>query len=141
MDHRSQLVVYPFQVLPGKPRVVADWPPVAHPLTASGATLVFRDARTGRRWLAGVAAVSDTGWRVVAVQPERAALRILYRLMWPLGILAAFLAALLVAFSIRWARLQAFSLRLLQQNTKMLKQMQQGKTLDQLKKPKEDEPS
>ena len=130
MDHHQQLVVFPFQVLPGKPKVVADWPPVARPLSAAVETMAFRDQRSHRRWLAGMSPVSATGWRVVAVQPDRAALRVLYRVLWPLGLIAAFLGLLLIALSLRWAKLQAFSLRLLNQNTKLLKQMQQRRTFD-----------
>ena len=128
-DHRNQLVVYPFQVLPGKPKFVSDWPPVAQPLSPDGTSLVFAD-RKGRRWLAGVHPVGATGWRVVAVQPEEAALRVLHRVLWPLGLLMGCLALLLVLLSRRWAQLQESSMNLLRQNTKLLKQLQQRKTLD-----------
>lgn len=132
VDHHDQLVVFPFQVLPGKPKVVSDWPTVSHPLSESGGTLIFTGRQDGARWLAGMALIGDTGWRVVAVQPERAALRVLYRLLWLLGFLIALLALLLVGVSMRWAQVQALSLRLLHQNTKLLKQTQQKRTLDRL---------
>ena len=132
VDHRDQLVIFPFQVLPGKPRVVSDWPPVAHPLTADGAALAFTDRRGGRRWLAGAFPIGTIGWRVVAVQPEASALRVLHRVLWPLGILVGLLALILVAVSMRWAQVQSLSLRLLRQNTKLLKQQQQRSTLDRL---------
>ena len=128
-DHHDQLVVYPFQVLPGKPKVVSDWPPVAQPLSPEGASLSFAD-RKGRRWLAGVHPVGTIGWRIVAVQPEEAALRVLHRVLWPMGILMGGLALLLVLLSRRWAQLQESSMNLLRQNTKLLKQLQQRKTLD-----------
>jgi hypothetical protein len=135
VDHRQQLVVYPFQILPGKPKVVADWPPVALPLTEEGGTLAFRDPRTGRRWLAGVHPIGAIGWRVVAVQPEGAALRVLYRTLWFLGIVVVALGLLLIAVSLRWAQVQESSLRLLQQNTKLLRDIQQQQTLQRLRQP------
>ena len=125
VDHHDQLVVYPFQVLPGKPTVVSDWPPVAYPLPPEGGTLIFHDPRSGQRRLAGMHPIETSGWRVVAVQPERAALGVLRRVLWPMGLLVGLLGLLLVAVSLRWAQLQAFSLRLLHQNTKLLKQQQQ----------------
>jgi hypothetical protein len=127
-DHRGQLVVYPFQVLPGKPRSVTDWPPVAVPLGEEGASLIFRGS-SGKRWLAGIHPVGDTGWRVVAVQPEAAALRVLSRTLWPTAGLVALLMLLLVILSLRWARLQNSTMDLLRQNTKLLKQMQQRRAL------------
>ena len=130
VDHRGQLVVYPFQVLPGKPKVVTSWPPVAVPLGPDGAELTFRGASSGKSWLAGVYPVGQTGWRVVAVQPEAAALRILHQVLWPMGGLVGLLAALLVILSLRWAQLQNSTMELLRQNTKLLKQMQQRRTLD-----------
>jgi hypothetical protein len=133
VDHHQQLVVYPFQILPGKPKVVADWPPVAQPLTDTGSTLAFRDRRTGRQWLAGVHPIGAIGWRVVAVQPEGAALRVLYRTLWFLGVVVAALALLLMAVSLRWAKVQESSLRLLQQNTKLLRDLQQQQTLQRLR--------
>ena len=131
-DHHDQLVVFPFQVLPGQPKVVSDWPPVAAPLAASGGSLAFTDRRGAQRWYAGMAPIGDTGWRVVAVQPEKAALRVLYRVLWVLGLLVGLLTLLLVGVSMRWAQVQALSLRLLHQNTKLLKQVQQRRTLDRL---------
>jgi hypothetical protein len=137
VDHRQQLVVYPFQILPGKPKVVADWPPVAQPLTDDeGSTMAFRDPRTGRRWLSGIHPIGAIGWRVVAVQPEGAALGVLYRTLWFLGVVVAALALLLVAVSLRWAQVQESSLRMLQQNTKLLRDIQQQQTLERLRQPK-----
>ncbi len=130
VDHRQQLVVYPFQVLPGRPKQVADWPPVTAPLTEAGATLMFREARRGQRWLAGVWPVGELGWRMVAVQPERAAFTLLRRILWPMGVLVGVLLVLIIAISLRWAQLQEFNLRLLRQNAKLLKQQQQRALLD-----------
>ena len=130
VDHRGQLVVYPFQVLPGKPKVVTDWPAVSVPLGPDGVELIFRGEHSGKRWLAGVYPVGETGWRVVAVQPEAAALRVLHQVLWPLGLLVGFLAALLVILSLRWARLQNSTMTLLRQNTKLLKQLQQRRSID-----------
>jgi hypothetical protein len=133
VDHEDQLVVYPFQVLPGKPKAVSDWPPVALPLSPDGGSLAFRDARTGRRWLSGVYPIGELGWRVVAVQPEAAALSVLHRVLWPTGILVGLLCVLLALVSRQWAKLQESSLRLLSQNTKLLKQLQQEETLKRMR--------
>lgn len=129
VDHHDQLVVYPFQVLPGKPKVVSEWPPVAQPLTAHGQTLTFRDARGHRQWLAGVYPIGTTGWRVVAVQPEGAVLRLLHQVLWPMGVLVGLLALVLILIGSRWVKLQASSLQLLNQNTKLLKEFQQQQML------------
>lgn len=134
VDHHDQLVVYPLQVLPGRPKVVSDWPTVRHPIAHDWETLTFTDVRQRQRWLAGVSPVGTTGWRVVAVQPERAALQSLTRVFWTLSVLAGVLLALVVAISLRWAQLHAFSLRLLRQNAKLLKQMQQRQTLERHKR-------
>lgn len=130
-DHKNQLVVFPFQVLPGKPKVVADWPPVAQPLSSGGVALVFRDGRIGRQWLAGVFPIGETGWRVVAVQPNDAVLRVLYRIFLPMGSLVLILLLMVMFVSLRWAQLQELNFRLLKQNAKLLKQSQQRWTLEQ----------
>lgn len=130
VDQQQQLVVYPFQVLPGKPKVVGDWPPVAYDVPPSGHAMSFRDPQRGRDWLAGVYPIGETGWRVIAVQPQSAVFRLIHRVFWPMGILVALLMAAVVFVSLRWAALQALNLRLLQQNAKLLKQSQQRWTLE-----------
>jgi hypothetical protein len=135
VDQRNQLVVFPFQVLPGKPKVVSDWPPVAQPLPEEGAAITFNDLRSRHRWLAGIYPVPGTGWRVVAVQPELAVYRIIHQVFWPLAIVVLLLLGLILGVSVRWARLQDVNLKLLAQNTKLLKQLQQRWTLEQGKPP------
>jgi hypothetical protein len=130
------LVAGPFQVLPGRPKVVSDWPTVAQPLSPQGAAIQFNDQRTGERWLAGIYPVGTTGWRVVAVQPERAVFLLLHRVFWPMGLLVALLLGLVIIVGLRWVQLQTFSLQLLKQNAKLLKQLQQRRTLEQGKPPK-----
>jgi hypothetical protein len=137
VDQAQQLVVYPYQVLPGRPKVVADWPTVRAPLTETGAALRFEDARSKQAWLAGLSPVAHRGWRVVAVQPRAAVLQILNRSLRAMGLLLAILAVVLVVVSLWWARLQASSLQLLRQNTKLLKEMQQRMLLDRRKRPPE----
>lgn len=129
VDQEAQLVAYPFQVLPGRPKVASSWPPVAAAIGAQGTALRFLDPRTRHAWLAGVYPVGATGWRVVAVQPDAAALQLLHRMLWPLAMLLAVLGALIAAIGWQWSQLQATSLRLLQQNTTLLKQLQQQRTL------------
>jgi len=130
VDHHDQLVVFPFQVLPGRPKVVSDWAPVAAPVTEDGTTLVFRDAKSGARWLSGIHPVGTIGWRVVAVQPERAAFQTLYQVFGTLGVLLLIVLVLTTFVSLRWAKLHALSQHLLRQNAKLLKQFQQQRTLD-----------
>ncbi len=137
VDHQSQLVVYPFQVLPGKPKRVADWPPVAQPLTAQGWGLSFQDKREARQWLAGAFPIGEIGWRVVAVQPESAVVRLVHRVLATMGILVVILLFMVVIVSLRWAALQALNMRLLQQNAKLLKQSQQRWTLERGKPPQD----
>ena len=131
VDHHDQLVVYPFQVLPGKPKVVSAWPPVACALPMDGTSFRFRDERSHRLWLAGVDPVGTIGWRVVAVQPEHEALKTLRQVFWLLGILIAVLLVAVGALSLRWAQLHEFSLQLTRQNAKLLKQFQQRRLFEQ----------
>lgn len=135
VDHHDQLVVYPFQVLPGRPKVVSSWPTVSAPLSSDGETLTFTGSKKRKRWLAGLFPVGTTGWRVVAVQPESSALQSLTRVFWTLSLLAGVLLILVVIVSIRWAQVQAFSLRLLRQNAKLLKQQQQRRILESGERP------
>ncbi len=130
VDQRDQLVFHPYQVLPGLPKPVGHWPPVATAAAQDGRTLAYRDPQLGEPWLAGVHPVGTTGWRVVAVQPEPAAVRALHRVLGPMGVLVGFLMLLLVGVSLQWVQLQESSLRLLRQNTKLLRQMQQRRTLE-----------
>ena len=130
VDHRDQLVVYPFQVMPGRPKVVSDWPPVASPVTNEGRTLVFRGGRRVTPWLAGIMPIGSFGWRVVAVQPETAALQPLQRLFWTLVLVIGLLSIGVLTIGLRWARIQAMSLQLLRQNAKLLKQLQQHRLME-----------
>jgi hypothetical protein len=95
--------------------------------------LVFRDSQAGKRWLSGLHPVGTTGWRVVAVQPERAAFQTLYRVFGTLGILLLVLLGVTTFVSLRWAKLHALSQHLLRQHAKLLKQFQQQRTLDRTK--------
>ena len=130
VDHHDQLVVFPLQILPGRPLVVSSWPPVAQPLTSEGTTLRFIDSKHHQRWLAGVYPVGTTGWRVVAVQPERAALGAFHQMFWSLAVLVIMLGVLVILVGMRWAQLHTFSLQMMRQNTKLLKQMHQRRIID-----------
>jgi C4-dicarboxylate-specific signal transduction histidine kinase len=129
VDHRQQLVVHPRQLLPGRPKRVADWPPVARPLDAGALTLAFREPRTGRAWLAAAHPVGSRGWRVVATQPRHEALRTVHRIFLWLGVLLLAVLWLVLLVCRRWARMHDFSLHLLRQNAKLLRQVQQHRTL------------
>ena len=141
VDQRNQLVVFPYQTVPGKPLMVSDWPPVAHALDARGNTLMFRSEKTGDVWLSGMYPVGDIGWRVVTVQPERAALHTLRSVLAVLGALIALAAGLIAAVGSRWLKVHAFSLQILQQNARLLKQLQQRRFYGQGEGPPlEDDP-
>ena len=73
--------------------------------------------------------IGSTGWRVVAVQPEAAVLRLLHRVLWPMGIAVGLLALILVLIGFSWAALHTSSLQLLNQNTTLLKDLQQQQIL------------
>lgn len=130
VDHHGQLVVHPYQLLPGEPKVVRDWPTVLEPLGETGAVLRYRDPHKRKVWLAGIHPVGTLGWRVAAVQPERAALGSLFSVFWTLSLVSGSLLVLVMALSFRWAQLHTFSLRLLRQNAKLLKQAQQRNLLE-----------
>jgi len=110
VDQHDQLVTYPFQVLPGKPTVVSDWPPVAQAVPETGSTLVFRGGRRHELWLAGVHPVGTTGWRIVAAQPEHEVLRLLHSVLWPMGLLVSLLVTILLTVSLQWVQLQRWRL-------------------------------
>jgi len=135
VDHLDRLVVFPYQLAAGEPMVVSDWPPVAFSVSAEGGSLVFTNAKSGKRWLAAVHPVGDTGWRVVAVQRERAALKTLHRMFAILGSLVLILALLVGTVGMRWLKLHAFSLNLLKDNAKVMKELHQRRLLDRGKLP------
>ena len=110
VDQHDQLVTYPFQVLPGKPKVVSDWTPVAQVVPETGSTLVFRGGRHNELWLAGVHPVGTTGWRIVAAQPEHEVLRLLHSVLWPMGLLVSLLVTILLTVSLQWVQLQRWRL-------------------------------
>ena len=126
VDQHDQLVVYPFQVLPGQPKVVSNWPPVAHHLSPEGGSLMFRGGRHPERWLAGVYPIGSTGWRVVAVQPEREAFRVLHQLFWPMGALVALLCIVVMVLGLRWIQVQRANFQLLQHNDQLAKALQEA---------------
>ena len=125
VDQHDRLVVFPYQLVPGKPMTVSSWPPVAQPPGETGSTLLYRSAKTGERWLAGVYPVGRLGWRVVTTQPEQAALQTLRGVFAILALLVVAAVGLVGVVGSRWLRMHAFSLQLLQQNARILKQLQQ----------------
>lgn len=129
VDHHDQLVVFPLQILPGRPRIVSSWPPVAQPRSPNGSTLAFLDSHR-HPWLAGIQPVGETGWRVVAVQPEHEALRPFHQMCWTLGALVLLLGIVAVLAGMRWAQMHTFTLQLMQQNAKLLKQLHQRRVID-----------
>lgn len=126
VDQHDQLVVYPFQVLPGQPKVVSGWPPVAYHVSPEGGSLMFRGGRQPERWLAGVYPIKSTGWRVVAVQSEREAFQVLHQLFWPMGALVALLCIVVMVLGLRWAQAQQTNARLLQYSDQLARALQEA---------------
>lgn len=124
VDPQGLLVTYPFQLLPGSPKDVSTWPPVAHAETAQHNPIRFQQGTPPRRWVAAVSAVDPFGWRVVAQQPEAAMLGPFRRIVISFMILTVLLAGLLGVLATRWARLHHAMLRLVAQQAKLLKDSQ-----------------
>lgn len=120
VDNQGFLVAHPYQVLPGKPKNVSHWAPVAAALSADGRLVRFEDGKPARAWTAGVVMVAPYGWRVVAQQLDAAMLAPFYHLVYAFAAVILLLAGLLAALILRWARLHETTLELLAKQTQLL---------------------
>jgi len=133
-DRRGFLVAYPFQLLPGKPKDVSGWAPVAKTASAHGGLIRFRQGHPARPWTAAVVAVEPFGWRVVAQQPDAAMLQPFRQLAWSFGGLLLLLAGVLGGVGSRWARLHKATLRLVAQQARLLRLSEQRHLLATLRR-------
>lgn len=120
-DQQGLLVAHPYQLLPGLPKDVSDWPPVAVRPTPEGRLVRFRDGRPARAWTAAVVLLEPYGWRIVAQQPDAAMLDPLRRLMGSFALLLALLAGVISLLALRWAHLHQATLALVAHQAQLLK--------------------
>ncbi len=136
VDQHGLLAVHPLQILPGKPKDVSRWAPVAAPASAEGTLVRFSMGTPSRPWTAAVVAVEPFGWRVVAQQPDEAMLRPFRRLVGVFVGVIAVLALLLSALILRWASIHRATLELLAQQSKLLRQSEQDRLRQASRRPK-----
>ncbi len=120
-DQRGRLVAHPFQLLPGAPKNVSAWAPVAMEASSDGTLIHFSQGRPPRPWTAAVVVVEPYGWRVVSQQPDAAMLRPFRRLVGSFTLLIIVLAGLLAGLVLRWSSLHRATLNLLAQQARLLK--------------------
>lgn len=134
VDREGHLVTYPFQLLPGKPKDVSGWAPVAHQASAQGHLIRFRYGSPARPWTAAVIALEPYGWRVIAQQPDAAMLKPLRRLLGSCTALLILLGSLMSLLTLRWARLHETTLRLLAQQARLLRISEQRRLRARLRR-------
>lgn len=124
-DGDGYLVAYPFQVLPGRPKNVSGWPPVASAVTGAGRPLRFVSGRPVRRWTAAVVPVEPFGWRVIAQQPDAEMLKPFYELIGSFLVMSLLLLLVVGLPALRWTQLHRATLQLLEQQARLLRADQQ----------------
>jgi C4-dicarboxylate-specific signal transduction histidine kinase len=133
VDQQHQLVTYPFQVLPGKPKNVSSWAPVTAAIGSEGTLVRFQQGLPARAWTAAVVRVEPLGWRVIAQQPDAAMLAPFHRLV---TTCFGFLLAVLMLVSLllaRWARLHRTTLGLMAKQASLLRRSEQRRKLTLLR--------
>ena len=135
-DQHRCLVAHPFQLLPGQPKNISDWPPAAADASPEGTIIRFTQGHPPRPWTGAVVSVEPFGWRVVAQQPDGAMLKPFRQLMWSFAALIAGLAGLLSVLIVRWAQLHHATLRLVAQQTRLLRVHQQRRLRAMLRRSK-----
>lgn len=135
-DRNGYLVAYPFQVLPGQPKNVSAWPPVHTPLGERGeARLRFAQGRPAQSWTAAVVELAPFGWRIVAQQPDQAMLQPFYELVGSFLLMSVGLLVVIGTVALRWTRLHQATLRLLEQQARLLRQSEQRRLASTLHRP------
>lgn len=125
VDRRGRLVAYPFQLVPGQPKDVSGWAPVAEQASARGTLVRFAQGRPPRPWTAAVVALEPFGWRVVAQQPDAEMLEPFRRLVASFVLLTAVLIGFVSWLVTRWARLHQATLQLVAQQARLLRSSEQ----------------
>lgn len=138
-DANGYLVAYPFQVLPGRPKNVSGWPPVAATVTGLGSSLRFVSGRPARRWTAAIAPMEPFGWRVIAQQPDAEMLKPFYELVGSFVVMSLLLLFVVGLPALRWTQLHRTTLQLLEQQARLLRAEQQRRLSETLR-PRRDPP-
>lgn len=129
VDQQGLLVTYPFQVLPGKPKNVSSWLPVAGAASTHGTLIRFRQGTPARAWTAVMVRLEPFGWRVIAQQPDAALLGPFHQLAVScFGFLLAMVGLVAVLLA-RWARLHRTTLALMAKQASLLRRSEQRRTL------------
>ncbi len=129
VDRQGLLVTYPFQVLPGKPKNVSSWLPVAGAASTHGTLLRFRQGTPARAWTAVMVRLEPFGWRGIAQQPDAALLGPFHQLAVScFGFLLA-VVGLVAVLRARWARLHRTTLELMAKQASLLRRSEQRRTL------------
>lgn len=124
-DRQGLLMAYPFQLLPGAPKDVSAWTPVAVPPSVQGRILQFAQGSPPQPWTAAVVTLEPSGWRVVAQQADRHMLGPFRTLVWSFVVLVVLVAMFVSLCAGRWARLHRATLRLLAQQARLLQLSEQ----------------
>lgn len=140
VDRQGLLVAHPFQLLPGQPKDLSGWPPVAAQASAAGTLVRFHQGQPPHPWTAAVVSLEPFGWRIVAQQPDSQMLAPFRRLVASCVLLLAALAGLVSGLALRWARLHEVALRLLAQQARLLRASEQRRLRARLRRRAADEP-
>lgn len=136
VDQEGRLVAYPFQLLPGQPKDVSRWAPVAGGTSALGTLVRFAQGPARQPWTAAVVSVEPYGWRVVAQQPDAAMLKPFRQLVGSFVLLVCLLAGLISWLVLRWVHLHTVTLRLLAQQAQLLKLSEQRRLIERFRRAK-----
>lgn len=135
VDHRGRLVAYPFQLLPGDPKDVSGWAPVAAPASPQGELMRFGRGQPKHPWTAAIVSLEPYGWKVVAQQPDAAMLAPFHQLVGSFAVLIAVLAGFIGLLVLRWTHLHGATLRLVAQQARLLRLSQQRHVLARMRRP------
>ncbi len=125
VDQQHQLVAYPFLVLPGKPKQVAAWPPVAGAASVEGRLIRFDHGTPSRAWTAAVVRLEPSGWRVIAQQPDAAMLAPFHQLVASCFGVLLVIVLLVAGLLARWAQLHRATLALMARQASLLRRSEQ----------------
>ncbi len=140
VDQHGFLVAYPFQVLPGSPKNVSAWPPVAAEIASDGRLIRFTHGQPARQWTAAVTTIEPFGWRVIAQQSDAVMLKPFYELIGSFAGLIVLLLALIGFFVLRWAHLHHATLELLAKQAHLLRLSERRRVEDVIREKTTDRP-
>lgn len=140
VDQEGRLVAHPYQLLPGQPKDVSRWAPVAGSTSTLGTFIRFAQGAARQPWTAAVVSIEPYGWRVVAQQPDSAMLKPFRRLVGSFVLLVGLLAGVITWLVLRWVHLHSVTLRLLAQQTQLLKLSEQRRLVERFRRAKRARP-